>query len=285
MENDVTRNHKDALFQLAYKDNPKEALNLYNAMNGSNYTDASKLELVFLDRGFILGMENDESFIFDQTLNVFEQQNTINPNMPLRGLFYFADLYRKIIHPHSKLYGSTLVKIPTPKYVVLYNGVRKMKEDCKLLKLSDAFEKKDDTGRYEWTATVLNINPGHNDKLLENCKLLKDYTTFVVRVRDYIHSGILKKDAVKQAVDECISQGIFTDVLQRYKKEVLEMSYLEFDEEEFSEMLREEGREEERKNTLREKERADVAESRANVAERENELLRAEIERLKERKS
>lgn len=285
MENDVTRNHKDALFQLAYKDNPKEALNLYNAMNGSNYTDASKLELVFLDRGFILGMENDESFIFDQTLNVFEQQSTINPNMPLRGLFYFADLYRKIIHPHSKLYGSTLVKIPTPKYVVLYNGVRKMKEDCKLLKLSDAFKKKDETGRYEWTATVLNINPGHNDKLLENCKLLKDYTTFVVRVRDYIHSGILKKDAVKQAVDECISQGIFTDVLQRYKKEVLEMSYLEFDEEEFSEMLREEGREEERKNTLREKERADAAESRADAAERENELLRAEIERLKERKS
>ena len=285
MENDVTRNHKDALFQLAYKDNPKEALNLYNAMNGSNYTDASKLELVFLDRGFILGMENDESFIFDQTLNVFEQQSTINPNMPLRGLFYFADLYRKIIHPHSKLYGSTLVKIPTPKYVVLYNGVRKMKEDCKLLKLSDAFKKKDETGRYEWTATVLNINPGHNDKLLESCKLLKDYTTFVVMVRDYIHSGIFKQDAVKQAVDECLSQGIFTDVLQRYKKEVLEMSYLEFDEEEFSEMLREEGREEERKNTLREKERADVAESRANVAERENELLQAEIERLKERKS
>lgn len=255
MENDVTRNHKDALFQLAYKDNPKEALNLYNAMNGSNYTDASKLELVFLDRGFILGMENDESFIFDQTLNVFEQQSTINPNMPLRGLFYFADLYRKIIHPHSKLYGSTLVKIPTPKYVVLYNGVRKMKEDCKLLKLSDAFEKKDETGRYEWTATVLNINPGHNDKLLESCKLLKDYTTFVVRVRDYIHSGILKQDAVKQAVDECISQGVFVDVLRRYKKEVLEMSLIEFDEEEFSEMLREEGRkegrEEERKNTLR----------------------------------
>ena len=60
------------------------------------------------------------------------------------------------------------------------------------------------------------------------------------------------------------------------------MSYLEFDEEEFSEMLREEGRkegrEEERKNTLREKERADVA-------ERENELLRTEIERLKARKA
>ena len=81
---------------------------------------------------------------------------------------------------------------------------------------------------------------------------------------------------MKQAVDECLSQGIFTDVLQRYKKEVLEMSYLEFDEEEFSEMLREEGREEERKNTLREKERADAA-------ERKLELLMAENERLKEK--
>ena len=56
------------------------------------------------------------------------------------------------------------------------------------------------------------------------------------------------------------------------------MSLIEFDEEEFSKMLREEGREEERKNTLREKERADAA-------ERKSELLMAEIERLKERKA
>ena len=40
--------------------------------------------------------------------------------------------------------------------------------------------------------------------------------------------------------------------LQRYKKEVLEMSYLEFDEEEFSEMLREEGRKEGREEEHKE---------------------------------
>lgn len=86
---------------------------------------------------------------------------------------------------------------------------------------------------------------------------------------------------MKQAVDECLSQGIFTDVLQRYKKEVLEMSYLEFDEEEFSEMLREEGRkegrEEEHKNTLRVKERADAAERKLELLMAENERLKAKI--------
>ena len=82
-------------------------------------------------------------------------------------------------------------------------------------------------------------------------------------------------------MDKRIDKEIFKDVLFRYKKEIVEMSLIEFDEEEFSEMLREEGRkegrEEERKNTLREKERADAA-------ERKLELLMAEIERLKERK-
>ena len=79
-------------------------------------------------------------------------------------------------------------------------------------------------------------------------------------------------------MDKRIDKEIFKDVLFRYKKEIVEMSLIEFDEEEFSEMLREEGREEERKNTLREKERADAA-------ERKLELLMAEIERLKERKA
>ena len=74
-------------------------------------------------------------------------------------------------------------------------------------------------------------------------------------------------------MDKRIDKEIFKDVLFRYKKEIVEMSLIEFDEEEFSEMLREE----ERKNTLREKERADAA-------ERKLELLMAEIERLKERK-
>lgn len=78
-------------------------------------------------------------------------------------------------------------------------------------------------------------------------------------------------------MDKRIDKEIFKDVLFRYKKEIVEMSLIEFDEEEFSKMLREEGREEERKNTLREKERADAA-------ERKLELLMAEIERLKERK-
>ena len=51
MQNDVTRNHKDSLFQLAFRDNKEAALSLYNAVNGSHHTDASKLKFELLDRG------------------------------------------------------------------------------------------------------------------------------------------------------------------------------------------------------------------------------------------
>ncbi|MCI7545557.1 MAG: hypothetical protein MSA96_02070, partial [Treponema porcinum] len=40
-------------------------------------------------------MKNDISFLIDSQLNLYEQQSSYNPNMPLRGLMYFAELYQK----------------------------------------------------------------------------------------------------------------------------------------------------------------------------------------------
>ena len=68
-------------------------------------------------------MKNDVSFLIGDEMNLFEQQSTFNPNMPLRGLMYFAQLYQMNISKHGlDLFGKNIVKIPAPKFVVFYIG-------------------------------------------------------------------------------------------------------------------------------------------------------------------
>lgn len=59
------------------------------------YTDPDALEITTLDDVIYMGMKNDISFLLDGRMGLFEHQSTLNPNMPLRGLFYFSDLYKR----------------------------------------------------------------------------------------------------------------------------------------------------------------------------------------------
>lgn len=61
------------------------------------------------------------------------------------------------------LYGKTKITIPTPQFVVFYNG----KEECpekEYVKLSDSFENQDLGINLEMTLIVYNINPDKNKK-------------------------------------------------------------------------------------------------------------------------
>lgn len=76
-----------------------------------------------------------------------EQQSTLNPNMPLRGLMYFGNLYDSYIESNGlNIYGKKLIKIPTPQYYVLYNGTDQeeaVKEFCKFLQSDNGNRKED----------------------------------------------------------------------------------------------------------------------------------------------
>ena len=270
MNQNVIRNHKDSLFQLAFRDNPEAALSLYNAINGSHHTDASKLKFELLGGGIFMSMENDNGFIMDQTLSMYEHQSTLNPNMPLRGLIYYGELYLKIVNRHRLLYSTTLIKIPIPQYIVFYNGTKDMGGEKVVLRLSDAFEKKDEKHEYEWTATMININYGHNEELMNSCRMLHDYAYFIQKVREYTCDMELR-DAIMKAMNECIAADIFRDVLEKYREIIMNLSLLEFNEEEYKEYLIEEERQKtemERKRADDEAKRADDAEKRADDAEK-----------------
>ncbi|OKZ94814.1 MAG: hypothetical protein BHW18_01235 [Eubacterium sp. 36_13] len=58
----LNRNHKDALFRFIFK-NPKDLLSLYNALNGTDYTDVSDLTVTTLEDIVYMSYKNDISFI------------------------------------------------------------------------------------------------------------------------------------------------------------------------------------------------------------------------------
>ena len=230
----VARNHKDRLFRMIFREK-KELLSLYNAVNGTSYTNTEELEIVTLENAIYMNMKNDLAFIMDSYLNLYEHQSTYSPNMPLRDLFYIAKELQGQVD-HRDLYRNTLIKIPTPRFLVFYNGSEEQAEK-KYLRLSDAFQKSMDDPDLELVVTMLNINLGKNKKLLEQCQTLKEYAIYVKKVRTYAKS-MKVEEAVDRAVRECINEGILREFLLRNRKEAVEMSIFEYDEEAVFEIVR-----------------------------------------------
>lgn len=218
--------YKDRVFRLLFKDK-RRLLELYNALNNTHYTNEDDLIINTLDNAIFIKMKNDVSFIIDCNMCLYEHQSTYSPNMPLRGFFYFADLYKKLTKDID-LSVRKLIKIPTPHYLVFYNGTD-IKEEEYIQKLSDAYESPDE-GCIELTVRVININFGHNKELLSKCEPLYGYAYFVAKIRRHLDSMSLE-DAVRTAIDDCISENILKNFLLEQKAEVIAMSIYEYNEE------------------------------------------------------
>lgn len=119
-ETHVQRNYKDTVFRMLFR-KKENLLSLYNALNKTAYTDVEGLEVTTLENAVYMNYKNDISFIFDYELMLYEHQSTVNPNVPLRDLIYVTKVLQGRIKDES-LYGKTLVRLPTPRFVVFYNG-------------------------------------------------------------------------------------------------------------------------------------------------------------------
>ena len=203
----IQRNYKDSFFRMLFK-NKENLLSLYTALNETAYTDVSRLEITTLENAVYMNYKNDVSFVFDYELMIYEHQSTVNPNMLLWDLFYVADILQKKTYGKD-LYGSRLIKLPSHRFVVFYNGTTDQPER-KVFKLSDSYERKQDIPELELTVTMYNINYGCNKKIMDACRTLKDYAMYVERVRKYSRQMPLAQ-AVEKAVDKCIEEGILSD--------------------------------------------------------------------------
>lgn len=240
LETTPNRLYKTRMFEMIFS-NRQELLELYNAVNQTDYKDPAELEINTLENAIYLSMHNDLSFVIDSRLSLYEHQTTWNPNIPLRCLMYISDLYSGMTKDEN-LYGSKTVKLPAPRFLVFYNGVEKRPEK-EILKLSDAYLVAEENPALELKAEFLNINPGNNEILLEMCKTLKDYSEYTHKVREYTKTMDIS-DAVEKAITECIQEGILADFLKQNRAEAKKMSIYEYDEERQRKFDREEGREE-----------------------------------------
>ena len=236
----VHRKYKDRLFRFLFREK-SDLLDLYNAVNNSCYNNPEDLEIVTMEDVIFLKMKNDLSFMVANRLNLYEHQSTYSPNMPLRGLFYLSRQYENIIAgTKANLYGTKLVKIPTPEFVIFYNGVKEQPDRMELF-LSDAFVEGRGSGCLECKALMLNINRGHNLELMEKCRRLWEYSEFIAEVNDNLDKGYSLKHAITVAMNNCIEKEVLADVLLKNKAEVMDMLLTEYDEKKHMKAIRKEG--------------------------------------------
>ena len=255
----LNRKFKDTLFRKVFN-SKRDLLSLYNTLNNTEHTDESLITINTIEDAIYIGYKNDISFIINSELNLYEHQSSVNPNMPVRGLIYFAELYKGYIDQNNLLiYNERLVKLPFPRYVVFYNGTEEQPEEQEL-RLSDSFVQvpegeslkdtagteadKTDKPSVEVVVQLLNINYGCNQELMEKCQKLMEYSKFValVRVKSDMLTEKYKKEmksvnkkeifaeAVALAIDEAIRDNVLKDILSKNMAEVTDMLLTEFDE-------------------------------------------------------
>ena len=228
----ANREIKDGVFKLLFG-NPENAAELYSALKDMpcSPNDIQIITLTIIVSG---RMENDLAFVVrGRAMVLGEHMSSLYANMPVRFLMYLGQLYEKWIKMKGEekyLYGSSLYKIPTPEFVVFYNGTanRPAKE---ILKLSSAFEAIGDTdlGSIELEVPVYNINKDVGEELFKKSPKLKQYAEFIAKVREFSKLYDDYSQAVREAANYCIANDILADFLREQGGRVVSILATEYD--------------------------------------------------------
>ena len=84
----INKKYKDRLFRLIFQDK-KDLLELYNAINNSDYTNPEDLTITTIEDVVYMGMKNDLSFLIDDVLNLYEHQSSLAQICHYAGCFIF----------------------------------------------------------------------------------------------------------------------------------------------------------------------------------------------------
>ena len=228
------KKYKDSVFCMLFSDKNK-LRNLYNAITNSSYSRETPIIINTLRDFLGIGLRNDISFTIDnKTIVLKEHQSTVNPNMPVRLLFYISAIFEKMIQ-RKELYGEKEIELPDPDFYLFYNG-KGFFPDKKILLLSNSF--KNSKRKLELEVTAYNVNARHNKILMEKSRDLGEYALFVEKVREK-EAGLSKKESLEEAfrlaIKECIEHNILREFLEKHKEEVVK-SLLNITREEYIEI-------------------------------------------------
>ena len=240
--------YKNSVFTFLFSE-PGPLRELYCALEDVTLPEDVPVNINTLQNVLFMGLVNDISFeIGGKLVVLIEHQSTINPNMALRLLMYIARLYEKMTK-NKDIYSTKPLAVPRPEFFVLYNG-REPYPDDHILKLSDLFENPAGLGLPEKTVfslelcvRVLNINEGHNAKIVRRCKKLAEYSSLVAKVREYEQTLGDTGEAVAAAAKYCREHGILQEILEKHSSEVINMLYAEWNLDDAKQVWYEEGME------------------------------------------
>ena len=236
---EANRLYKDRVFKFIFgnPENKEWTLSLYNAVNGSNYSNPDDIQFNTIEDAVYMSMKNDVSFIILDEMNLWEHQSSFNPNMPMRFLTYGTQLYEKFTATSGYYkFSRKLQRLPKPHCICFYNGTEEQPEQ-QVLKLSDAFGGE---GDIEVKVKMLNVNYGKNRALLETCQPLREYAWLVDRVRE--HQRVLQnlEAAVDASIDEMPDSFVIRTLIEAHRAGVKKMFLTEYDEEKMKEQERKE---------------------------------------------
>ena len=229
----ANRQFKDKLFKFIFG-NPEHkdwTLALYNAVNGSSYTDPEEIKITTLKDVIYVSMRNDVSFLIANTMNFYEMQSTYNPNMPMRCFIYAARVYAAYAESDTNdinLFSLRRQKFPVPRLVCFYNGQTDT-EDIQMQYLKDAFLE-DIEADICLKVKMININYGRNAKLLKACLPLRDYSLFVHDEREILarNEDMDMGIVVSLAIDRLPEDSVIKPFLLEHKAEVIGMCTAEY---------------------------------------------------------
>lgn len=223
---DGNKQYRNSVF-CSYFNEPKRLLSLCNAILDTKYKNYENLHINTLEGMFFDDQKNDISCtIENHFLVLIEHQTSVNNNMPFRCLSYVAELLNKLVEDKNKLYRKSLITFPSPRFVVLYDGDEKEPLEREM-RLSEAFWGNQHS--LELIVTAYNINYSLKQPLLLKCKFLNEYSILVGKVKEGIKAGLIRRDAIANAVKFCLANGIMQGYLEFHSEEVFNMLALQWD--------------------------------------------------------
>lgn len=242
----IKRTYQDTLFRFMFS-NKESAIELYNALEGTDYGMDTEVEFTTLQNVFYVEGKNDLGFsIAGKFVVLTEHQSTINGNMPLRFLNYVAQTYNKQIE-NEELFKRKPIPILTPEFFVIYTGSENWEKDE--LRLSDSFIGLVPENSMELVVKIIDVryNRKKAEAILCRSEKLRGYSLLLNYVNVYRQKGHSLEAAIDKAVDRCIQENVLRDFLTQYGREVRGMLYDDISVEKFAQIRGEERWEEGRK--------------------------------------
>ena len=221
-ENKIKRNIKDSVFSALFKE-PKYLRELCRVLK----PDVTEEELdsisdVTIQNVLVNGLQNDLSFLLGiLRIYLFEAQSTLSFNIPYRMTAYLMEEYKRFVAKHEcNLYGKKAVRLPVPRFYMVYTGTEELKED--VLTLTDtAFGGV--KGSIEAEVKVIRLSDENN--------IVDQYIKFTRLSDEQVKLHGRGRETLGKIIDMCVEQDILKEFLTSKRDEVIDMMDVLFNEE------------------------------------------------------